>query len=100
MTRHLCLNRVRSKKRGERAIASAEIAERAPGADDQLDAHRRAARLERAVGRLPESLAAVYRLRATGMSYDDVAEVLDIPIGTVKSRMHEMVLRLKEEVSR
>jgi DNA-directed RNA polymerase specialized sigma24 family protein len=32
------------------------------------------------------------------MSYEQMAEVLEIPIGTVKSRMHEMVSRLREEV--
>jgi DNA-directed RNA polymerase specialized sigma24 family protein len=34
------------------------------------------------------------------MSYEEVAEILGVPVGTVKSRVHEMVLRLKEEVSR
>jgi RNA polymerase sigma-70 factor (ECF subfamily) len=101
VTRHLCLNRVRSKKRAARAIAEVSTVESAPARPDEaLDEHRRAARLERAVARLPESFAEVYRLRAAGMSYDEVAEILDIPVGTVKSRMHEMVLRLKEEVSR
>jgi RNA polymerase sigma-70 factor (ECF subfamily) len=56
--------------------------------------------IERAVQRLPGPLAEVYRLRASGMSYDEVAEILDIPVGTVKSRMHEMVKRLRQEVPR
>lgn len=101
VTRHLCLNRVRSNKRAARAVsevAAEETSSQRP--DDALDAHRRAAMLERAVARLPESFAEVYRLRAAGMSYDEVAEILEIPVGTVKSRVHEMVLRLKEEVSR
>jgi len=48
---------------------------------------------------LPLALGEVYRLRATGMSYDEVAEVLSIPVGTVKSRMSEMVKRLREEMA-
>jgi RNA polymerase sigma-70 factor (ECF subfamily) len=102
VARHLCQNRVRSRKRAARATEamSAEQVPAPPAADEQLDARRRAVTLERAVARLPETLSTVYRLRATGMSYDEVAEVLDVPVGTVKSRMHEMVARLKEEVSR
>ncbi len=101
VTRHLCLNRVRGAKRAARAAAEVSAVEASsPRPDEALDEHRRAAMLERAVARLPEPFAEVYRLRAAGMSYDEVAEVLEIPVGTVKSRMHEMVLRLKEEVSR
>lgn len=99
VARHLCLNRVRSRKRAEHAAADLEVAS-PPRADDELEAHGRAARLERAVARLPWSLAELYRARAGGLSYDQIAEILAIPVGTVKSRMHEMVTRLKEEVQR
>ena len=101
VTRHLCLNRARSKKRAARALE--DVANDEPditNVETEIDARRRAVQLERAVSRLPEHFAEVYRLRASGMSYDEVAELLGVPVGTVKSRMHEMVLRLKEEVSR
>jgi RNA polymerase sigma-70 factor (ECF subfamily) len=104
VTRHLCLNRARSKKRAARALEEVKTIEgEVPGrasVENEIDARRRAIVLERAVTRLPEAFAEVYRLRASGMSYDEVADVLGVPIGTVKSRMHEMVLRLREEVSR
>lgn len=101
VTRHLCLNRARSKKRTARALEEvANVENEVANVESEIDARRRAIALERAVGRLSEPLAEVYRLRASGMSYDEVAEILGVPVGTVKSRMHEMVLRLKEEVSR
>jgi RNA polymerase sigma-70 factor (ECF subfamily) len=101
VTRHLCLNRARSKKRAARALEEVKTIERdVSSVENEIDARRRAIALERAVSRLPEAFAEVYRLRASGMSYDEVADVLGVPVGTVKSRMHEMVLRLKEEVSR
>ena len=101
IARNRCANVARSQKR--RAAPPAEIDALfadAPSADEQLDAHRRAATLERAVARLPTVLAELYRLRATGLSYQELAELLGIPVGTVKSRMHEMVTRLKQEVAR
>lgn len=95
VARNLCLNRVRSRQRADRAIAGvAELAEQeapAPEVDTRA--------LHAAVGRLPPPLAEVYQLRATGMSYDEVATILRIPLGTVKSRIHEMVARLREELS-
>jgi len=101
---NLCLNRVRARKRAGRAEEALErgVSADAPAdaADEALDGHERARRLHRAVERLPEALAAVYRLRASGMSNDEVAQALEIPVGTVKSRMHEMVKRLREEMPR
>lgn len=99
---HLCLNRARSRKRADRAAGDAVhvAAAVAAPAEDALEERRRAADLERAVARLPTPLAEVYRLRASGMSYEEVAGLLDVPVGTVKSRMHEMVKRLREEMPR
>lgn len=96
---NLCRNRSRSQKRAAAArVDVADVAE--PGADAALDAHQRTERLRRAVARLPQPLAEVYRLRAAGMSYDELATALDVPLGTVKSRMHEMVKWLREEIAR
>ena len=55
--------------------------------------------LGEAVSRLPVPLSEVYHLRASGLSYEEMAQVLEVPVGTVKSRMHDMVKRLREEVS-
>jgi RNA polymerase sigma-70 factor (ECF subfamily) len=99
---NLCLNRVRARERAGRveAIIKRTVpADGAPAAaEEALAGHQRAEQLHCAVARLPEPLAEVYRLRASGMSNDEVAQVLDIPVGTVKSRMHEMVKRLREEM--
>jgi DNA-directed RNA polymerase specialized sigma24 family protein len=39
--------------------------------------------LEQAALRRPEALAEVYRLRAAGVSYNEGASVLGVPVGTV-----------------
>ena len=101
---NLCLNRARSRKRAghvAEAVGHTLAMESAPAAAEQaLEEHQRAELLHHAVTRLPQPLAEVFRLRASGMSYDEVAEVLEVPVGTVKSRMHEMVKRLREEMPR
>jgi RNA polymerase sigma-70 factor (ECF subfamily) len=102
VARNLCLNRVRSRKRAGRAIEAAAQVEAAapapPVVEQSLERHEHAALVERAVARLPGPLSEVYRLRAAGMSYEELSDVLGVPVGTVKSRMHEMVKRLREEV--
>jgi RNA polymerase sigma-70 factor (ECF subfamily) len=58
----------------------------------QLLEHVRAA-----VEQLPEALSAVVTLVVyQGFKYREAAEILSIPIGTVKSRMHTAVARLSE----
>lgn len=98
---HLCSNRVRSRKRAVGLVEDAKHAPKSdpPGAHEALEKQERARHLEAAIERLPKSMHELYRLRASGMTNEEVAEILAVPIGTVKSRMHELVKRLKEEVS-
>jgi len=49
------------------------------------------------VDRLPEHLrAAVILAYYQGLKYREIAEVLGIPVGTVKSRLHVALQRLQE----
>ena len=51
-----------------------------------------------AVDRLPDLLRQVVILAYfQGMKYRDIAETLDIPVGTVKSRLHAALTKLTEE---
>jgi RNA polymerase sigma-70 factor, ECF subfamily len=98
VARNLALNRVRGGRRAVAAVQQHPPAELAPRADEQLVAGERTRALALAVAALPPGLAEVYRLRVAGMSYEDIAFTLEIPLGTVKSRTHEMVARLKTGV--
>lgn len=100
VARNLCLNRHRSRRRSAAALHEAS-AQGEPGAappDEALLAAEASRSLERAVAGLPSGLAEVYHLRASGLSYEELAQILSIPLGTVKSRMNEMVKRLREEM--
>jgi RNA polymerase sigma-70 factor (ECF subfamily) len=100
VARNLCRNRARSRQRAARAIATEARSSPPAGAelDTALVARQAMAALRAALERLPGPLAELYQLRAAGLSYEEIAAVLDVPIGTVKSRMHEMVKRLQKEV--
>jgi RNA polymerase sigma-70 factor (ECF subfamily) len=55
------------------------------------------ATLRRALDQLPEEQKAVVILsEIQGLKYQDIGAILDIPVGTVKSRMHTAMEKLKE----
>ena len=97
VARHLCLSRIRTQSRAARAVA--KIDEHALARPENLAvAMGGPEALQRAVATLPAPLARVYELRAAGHSYEQMAGILGVPLGTVKSRMNEMVARLKKEM--
>jgi RNA polymerase sigma-70 factor (ECF subfamily) len=69
-----------------------------PHPEHALERRQLTEEVRAAASRLPAALGELYQLRASGLSYEELAEVLGIPLGTVKSRMHELVSRLREEV--
>lgn len=103
VARNLCLNRLRSRQRAARAIEAAAQVDAPVDAGPHHPQHALEQRetseaLRHAVARLPSGLAELYQLRAGGMSYEELAQVLAVPLGTVKSRMHDMLRRLREEM--
>ncbi len=57
-------------------------------------------RIDDAAAGLPEKLRAVWILGAAqGLPYSEVAAILDIPVGTVKSRMFQAVRKLRVELA-
>jgi RNA polymerase sigma-70 factor, ECF subfamily len=54
-------------------------------------------RVRRAVAQLPELLRqAVLLVYFQGLKYQEAAEILEIPVGTVKSRLHAAIVKLAE----
>jgi RNA polymerase sigma-70 factor (ECF subfamily) len=102
IARNRALNHRRSAERHEKnVVAAARDAQREGTEGDAghaLEARQLDAALEGALRRLPAPLGELYHLRASGLSYEQIAGVIDVPLGTVKSRMHQMVHALREEL--
>lgn len=68
-----------------------------PSPISQLEGLERQNWVRSAIGSLPEPLrAAVTLIYYQGMKYREAAEVLAVPVGTVKSRLHTAILKLNE----
>lgn len=77
------------------------FADPAPTPDVTLESVQRLRQLERALARLPTEHREILLLREIeAMSYEDIAEVLDIRLGTVKSRIARARAGLLEKMPR
>ena len=104
ITRRTCLDVLRSTREKLSLADFATTAQLFPRVrEQQLTPASLASKGERsdlvkaAVGRLPEKQREALMLWYTdGMSYDQMASYLDVPMSTVKSRLHRAKLSLKE----
>jgi len=66
-----------------------------PSPEEQIQKEEHARQIRNCVDQLPESLRTVLILiYYEGIKYREVAEILNIPVGTVKSRLHTAIKKL------
>ena len=76
------------------------VPSRSLGPVEILTREEQQAALRRAIDQLSEEQKAVVILsEIQGLKYQDIGAILDVPVGTVKSRMHTAMERLKELLS-
>lgn len=69
--------------------------------DHDLENRQLRADLLAALASLPEDQRSVFHLsEIEGLSYAEIAAVLDVPCGTIASRKHHAVRRLREQLRR
>jgi RNA polymerase sigma-70 factor (ECF subfamily) len=99
---HSALNRLRGARRRQRREISQAVQESDRTLDPQkqleIDEERR--RVRRALARLAPKPAAVLVLRASGLSYAEVAQALGVGIGQVGTLLRRAESSLRKEVSR
>jgi RNA polymerase sigma-70 factor (ECF subfamily) len=72
----------------------------APSAEDEVLRRFAHSEFREALDALPECFkATIYLADVEGYSYDDVAEMIGVPIGTVTSRLHRARNRLRKHLS-
>jgi RNA polymerase sigma-70 factor (ECF subfamily) len=102
ITWRLALDRQRGDRRRAARDARNDVACSAPGPPDpgdELVARERAAHLWNAIDALPEKLrVAIVLANIEGHDVDEVARLLALPIGTVKSRLFLARQKLKESL--
>lgn len=70
-----------------------------PRPEESLAAEEQRRRLAAAFGRLPECQREVVALRlSAGLKFSEIAELLEIPLGTALSRMHAALRQLRKEL--
>jgi RNA polymerase sigma-70 factor (ECF subfamily) len=70
---------------------------RGPSPVEAAEGQERRERIRASVDKLPDFLREVLVLAYyQGLKYREIAEILDIPVGTVKSRLHAALVKLQE----
>lgn len=86
---------------GEGGSLLAEIAASAAVPEDAVRGAEAGRALAAAIGRLPDEQREVFVLaQVEGLKYQDIGEILGIPVGTVKSRMHAAVRGIRAALRR
>lgn len=108
---NLSLNRARSKKREKAALAKvfpfeterlttegseAAVLER----ESEGQALAQEARVKDSAKDLSPPLRQVFELRSEGKSYEEMSEIVGVPVGTIKSRINKMMSELRKEVGK
>jgi RNA polymerase sigma-70 factor (ECF subfamily) len=99
IARNLCRDRYR--RPGEQSLDPQELDHPAGIAEpiDSTTSSEQRDALRNAVASLPETLREVVTLRlSTDLKFQEIADLLELPLGTVLSRMHTAMNRLKEEL--
>lgn len=66
--------------------------------EEEVTTSQLTSKVEKLQDVLPKDLANTWKLRREGMDYQQIAQELDIPLGTVKSRFHRLVGFLRKEL--
>ena len=101
---HLAISRRRREKptvsvEHARDVLGHEPIDRGGAPSAPLEQAERAGQVQRALATLSEEHRAILILREVdGCAYEQIAEMLDLPIGTIRSRLHRARLQLRDQL--
>lgn len=80
----------------EECLGADPLIDRQPAAREVMEQKERLQSLDKAIAQLPDTEREVLALRLQGdLPFKEIAQVIDVPIGTVLARMHRAKKRLK-----
>ena len=103
--RNLCIDRIRKRKVRAEVDAGDEVvaieADASPGPERLTASGRLGALIELALAELsPHDRSVVILREVQGLAYDEIAEILGLPLGTLKARLHRARERLRRRLVR
>jgi RNA polymerase sigma-70 factor, ECF subfamily len=82
-----------------REATGQEPVDRSARPGDRIEQEERCRQVREAIAQLEEEYRVVLVLREIdGCCYERIAEILDLPVGTVRSRLHRARLQLREQL--
>lgn len=104
IARNRAIDRLRAAKRNRGAVpvdAALDVADSSPDAVAAIESREDAVRLAGCIGELEERTAAAIRAAFFGgLTYSELAERTDVPLGTLKSWIRRGLMKLKECLQR
>jgi RNA polymerase sigma-70 factor (ECF subfamily) len=107
---NVCLDLVRQRKRQAQSLTldseeDTQVEREIPDERDEPERTALAGELQQAVHRALQELSLEHRVVLTlydlaGFSYEEIGEMLQLPLGTVKSRLNRARLALRDQMSR
>jgi RNA polymerase sigma-70 factor (ECF subfamily) len=101
---NVAITRIRRRKptvsiEGKPDQGRLDFPDQGPAPGDQLERHEETVQLMKALDRLSEEHRSILVLREMEeLDYDAISEILDLPIGTVRSRLHRARHQLREQL--
>ena len=98
VVRNACIDLIRRRRNVD--PDTGKLSEQGPGPQEVLELSQRDAQLHSALSRLTDEQRQIIVLRDyMDLSYAEIADVLDIPQGTVMSKLHRSRIALRKELS-
>lgn len=93
VARNTCIEFLRRENRTPRPSEDIDV-----GSFDPYERNDTSRIVNEAIAALGEPYRSTFLLRETGLPYEEVAEILDCPVGTVRSRLHEARRQLADQL--
>jgi RNA polymerase sigma-70 factor (ECF subfamily) len=103
IARNMCIDILRRRRRWnlQQFDPGIDVPDDAPDRGTPLEREEVEASIQRALDEVPEPYREVLHLRIVqDLPYEEIAQVVDCPVGTVKSRLHSGLAMLRQALKR